>query len=190
MQVIKILLFVIAAWQSDRNPENRDRRPYTTIIWCAATLPVRGTVRTGHELRHATKMHLQITKAKISLPSFIFSRVTISASTWQTYNIACAPSKDSDQPWHPPSLIRVFAVCMKKAWVLYYPLITQQRLIRLGGWMPRLIWVFTGRTCHFVGFVMRWLILQNVVCWMHAGYKFKQMTFWNFFLFSHENIFW
>ena len=24
--------------------------------------------------------------------------------------------------------------------------------------MPRLIWVFAGRTCHFVGFVMRWLI--------------------------------
>ena len=22
------------------------------------------------------------------------------------------------------------------------------------GWMPRLIWVFAGRTCHFVGFVM------------------------------------
>ena len=26
------------------------------------------------------------------------------------------------------------------------------------GWMPRLIRVFAGRTCHFVGFVMRWLI--------------------------------
>ena len=26
------------------------------------------------------------------------------------------------------------------------------------GWMPRLIWVFAGRTDHFVGFVMRWLI--------------------------------
>ena len=24
------------------------------------------------------------------------------------------------------------------------------------GWMPRLIWVFAGRTFHFVGFVMRW----------------------------------
>ena len=24
--------------------------------------------------------------------------------------------------------------------------------------MPRLIWVFAGRTCHFVGFVMRWFI--------------------------------
>ena len=23
------------------------------------------------------------------------------------------------------------------------------------GWMPRLIWVFAGRTCNFVGFVMR-----------------------------------
>ena len=27
------------------------------------------------------------------------------------------------------------------------------------GRMPRLIWVFAGRTCHFVGFVMRRLIL-------------------------------
>ena len=26
------------------------------------------------------------------------------------------------------------------------------------GWMPRLTWVFAGRTCHFVGFVMRRLI--------------------------------
>ena len=25
----------------------------------------------------------------------------------------CAPSEDSDQPGHLPSLIRVFAVCMK-----------------------------------------------------------------------------
>ena len=23
--------------------------------------------------------------------------------------------------------------------------------------MPRLIWVFAGRTCHFVGFIMHWL---------------------------------
>ena len=23
------------------------------------------------------------------------------------------------------------------------------------GWMPRLIWVFAGHTCHFVGFIMR-----------------------------------
>ena len=40
----------------------------------------------------------------------------------------CAPSKDSDQPGHPPSLISVFAVRMKKPWVLTYPLSAQRRL--------------------------------------------------------------
>ena len=39
----------------------------------------------------------------------------------------------------------VFAVCTKKAWVLSYPLSAQQRLWSCG-WMPRLIWVFAGRT--------------------------------------------
>ena len=32
------------------------------------------------------------------------------------------------------------------------------------GQMPRLIWVFAGRTCHFVGFVMRWLNSFFVHC--------------------------
>ena len=41
-----------------------------------------------------------------------------------------APSEDSDQPGHPPSLIRVFAVRMKKHWVLSFP-ITATTLIRL-----------------------------------------------------------
>ena len=53
--------------------------------------------------------------------------------TRQNQQNECAPSEDSDQPWHPPSLIRVFAVRMKKAWVLSYPLGAQRRLIRLGG---------------------------------------------------------
>ena len=42
--------------------------------------------------------------------------------------MACAPSTDSDQPGHPPSLIRVFAVHRKKAWALSYPLSAQLRL--------------------------------------------------------------
>ena len=46
----------------------------------------------------------------------------------KTNKMACAPSEDSDQPGHPPSLIRVFAVRMKKAWVLSYPLSAQWRL--------------------------------------------------------------
>ena len=30
------------------------------------------------------------------------------------------------------------------------------------GWMPRLIWVFAGWTCHFVGFIMRRLKCRNL----------------------------
>ena len=37
-----------------------------------------------------------------------------SAATWQNQQSDCAPSEVSDQPWHPPSLIRVFAVRMNK----------------------------------------------------------------------------
>ena len=50
------------------------------------------------------------------------------AATWQNQQSECAPSKDSDQPGHLPSLIRVFAVHMKKAWVLSYPMSAQRRL--------------------------------------------------------------
>ena len=45
----------------------------------------------------------------------------------KTNKMKYAPSKDSDQPVHPPSLI-VFAVHMKKPWVLGYPLDAQADL--------------------------------------------------------------
>ena len=45
----------------------------------------------------------------------------------KTNQMACVPSKDTDQPGHQPSLIRVFAVRMK-ALVLSYPSSPQQRL--------------------------------------------------------------
>ena len=46
----------------------------------------------------------------------------------KTNKMACAPSEDSDQPGHPPSLIRVFAVHLKKVRILSYPLSGQRRL--------------------------------------------------------------
>ena len=73
--------------------------------------------------------------------------------------MSCVPSEDSDQPGHPPSLIRVFLVCMKTAWVLSYPLNRQQRL--WSDWADAqadlsLQWAHS----HFVGFVMRQLIFR------------------------------
>ena len=49
-------------------------------------------------------------------------------SSDKTNEMACAPNKDSDQPGHPPSLIRVFTVHMTTPWVLSYPLSAQRRL--------------------------------------------------------------
>ena len=46
----------------------------------------------------------------------------------KTNKLTCAPCEDSDQPGHPPSLIRVFAVRIKKAWVLSYQLSAQWSL--------------------------------------------------------------
>ena len=68
----------------------------------------------------------------------------------------CAPSEDSDQPGHPPSLIRVFACAQ---WVAKDPsfLHADSEDSDQTGQMPRLISVFAGCTYHFVGFDMRQL---------------------------------
>ena len=84
----------------------------------------------------------------------------------KTNRMACAPSEDSDHPGHPPSLIRVFAVfvpaqsdhslrCARNRYPRFLHVDSEDSYQT--GRMPRLIWVFVGRTCHFVGFVMRWL---------------------------------
>ena len=57
---------------------------------------------------------------------------------------------------------QVWSESSLSAWRKLGPLATQWALSEDSdqtGRMPRLIWVFAGRTCHFVGFVTRWLIL-------------------------------
>ena len=95
-----------------------------------------------------------------SISMWCFLIVT-GAATWQNQQSDCAPSEDSDQPGHPPSLIRVFAVRMKKPWVLSYPFSAQGRLG--SDWADAqadlsLRWAHS----HFVGFVTGWLIY----CWL------------------------
>ena len=75
----------------------------------------------------------------------------------KTNKMAYAPSEDTDQPGHLPSLIKVLAVCMKKAWVLSYPLSAQRRL--WSDWADAQADLSLRRAhSHFVGFVMRRLI--------------------------------
>ena len=62
--------------------------------------------------------------------------------------VAYAPSEDSDQPGHPPSLIRVFAVRLKHHWVLSYPIKrTAKTLIRLDG-LP--VWSKSSLGAHVI----------------------------------------
>ena len=63
-----------------------------------------------------------------SMPNHICCKSNKWAATWQNQQSECAPSEDSDQPGHSPSQISVFAVRMKKHWVLSYPLSAQRRL--------------------------------------------------------------
>ena len=89
------------------------------------------------------------------------------AASWQNQQNGYALSKDSDQPGHPPSLIRVFAVRMKTAWVFTHPLSGQQRL--WSDWADAqadlsLRWAHT----HFVGFVMSWLICKYTNAYLHV----------------------
>ena len=92
------------------------------------------------------------------------------AASWQNQHCGCAPSEDSDQPGHPPSLIRVFAVRMKKSWILSYPLCAQRRL--WSDWADAQVdlslrWAHS----HFVGFVTRWLRhknLKSIFCGLYA----------------------
>ena len=67
--------------------------------------------------------------------------------------MTCVPSEDSNQPVHPPRLIRVFAV---RSWVakdLAFLHADREDSDQTGQ-----IWVFAGRTCHFAGYFMGRLI--------------------------------
>ena len=95
----------------------------------------------------------------------------------KTSKITCAPRKNADQPVHPPSLIRVFAVRMKKHWVLSCPWSALRRL--WSDWADAqadlsLRWAHS----HFLGFVMRQLRYhppEFFICSRQSG-KFTEQT--------------
>ena len=88
-----------------------------------------------------------------------------------------APNEDSDNPGRPPSLIRVFAVRMKKAWVLDYQLTVQSDL--------SLRWANSHFVVFFFVFFMRRLNLcffvsfyfQNIPITRHALRKEPTLVF-------------
>ena len=101
--------------------------------------------------------------------------------TWQNQQSECAPSEDSDQPGHLPSLIRVFAVRFMGNWGPKLSSCGQRRLWSY--WADAqadlsLRWVHS----HFVGFVMRRLIsfyqLETNASQNHAKMGVPVQTLW------------
>ena len=63
------------------------------------------------------------------------------------------------------------------------------------GLMPRLIWVFAGRTCHFVGFVTRWFNynyqsrLQVRLLRLYTNSEVKETKVWSRWYMDYRNEF-
>ena len=70
----------------------------------------------------------------------------------KTSKMTCAPSKDSDQPGNPPSLISLH--CALNGQLRTKDFFMQRAKTDQNRRMPRLIFVFAWRTGHFIGFVM------------------------------------
>ena len=127
--------------------------PDQTALWVQFDLDQYCLPRNLRSLQY----HQQNVKFNRFTANTIWQNNTIWATTWQNQQSECAPSEDSDQPGHLPSLIRGFAIRIKKPWVLSYPLSAQRRL-----WSDRadakadlsLCWANT----QFVCFVMMRLI--------------------------------
>ena len=103
----------------------------------------------------------------------------------KTNTITIAPSEDSDQPWHPPSLI--WSESSLSAWrklgslAAYWAHCEDSDQTRR---MPRLIWVFAERTDHFVGFVVSHLFqeinIYGQTVWL------KDIVFWYMYTKNQE----
>ena len=99
----------------------------------------------SHIMIKPTKWHVRSVKTQISLGI---------RPVWSESSLSAWRKLGSLAIHWAPSLIRVFAVRMKKAWVLSYPLSAQRRLWSADAQAdPNLRWAHS----HFVGFVMRWL---------------------------------
>ena len=141
-----ITVFKIAIWWGK-----------SSVLWSQITFYDSADASAKNEISYHKNNNLPNIKPndnfEDSYPLNCCFRVTGGKSKWQNHQNEFAPSEVSDQLGHPPSLIRVFAVRIKKAWVLSYPLSAQRRL--WSGWADAqadlsLRWAHT----HFVGFVM------------------------------------
>ena len=120
----------------------------------------------------------QVAVAALDCGKFETTAVSIIwAASWQNQQNDCVHSTDSDQPEHPPSLIRVFAVRSMSSQGPKLSSCRQWRLIN-----------YAGCTGDFVGFVMLWLIWA--ISWKkgsQSGFALGFFSFANLIFFFGAN---
>ena len=111
--------------------------------------------------RRSTKALLRLRGCAGSSEPSLFAFVASTIFTWADSNVNethpdiwAASWQNQQMIVHPAkTLIRVFAVRMKKPWALSYPLSAIEDSDQTGQ-MPRLIWVFAG--CTVILLVLSW----------------------------------
>ena len=107
-----------------QTPEDRFSHDMAYIVMSKKKLPTK-----SHRSGPTGWLHMRI--PRITAKHYGHSPLVMThflLSCDKTNKMTCAPSEDSNQPGHPPSLIRVFACRMKKTMVHSYPLSAQRRL--------------------------------------------------------------
>ena len=109
-------------------------RIITAIVWVSEFL---GFLR--YNLKNQTGLQMRLSNVlQVHLRGLVRRVRDNEPPHDKTNKMACAPSEDSDQAGHPTSLIRVFAVCLNKYWVLSTQ--SAKTLIRLGGFYFTVSW--------------------------------------------------
>ena len=97
-------------------------------------------------------------------------RKIVWAASWQNQQMAWRPAKTQISLGIRP----VWLESSLSAWRNHGSLATHWAHSKVSdqtGRMPRLIWVFAGRTCHFIGFVTRQLICYYLESWSGSSMK-------------------
>ena len=141
--------------------------------------------RFGHKLNYVINTFVKRTPGvKLSWRIFINLETLVpDGSRWyepphdKTNRISCAPSKDSDQSGHPPSLFRAFAVSMKKAVSL-----ATYWAHSIGSDQTGRLWVFAGRTVILLVLSLGSSYVYGPVrlCWLWAHQRFIKMELTGF----------
>ena len=81
-----------------------------SFVFCDMMAEISAQVIVRRQITRSICRIGQVVGTGLSVGTTLVVSLTYEPQHYKTSKLTCAPSEDSDQPGHPPSLIRVFAV--------------------------------------------------------------------------------